>query len=164
MERPMCALPGPSQLLKNERPPHREALFQNVSKHHFTTRIVTTSLLERAKTTPEKRPLKRVAKATVTRPRQDDGSYRFRSNVHFWHKADITNVLKNVRFWGESGHRVFRMPCPVRILARASRPWHCGCRHTNRAHCRSGRSGPARAAASDPDGIHAGDKRRAMTG
>jgi hypothetical protein len=58
-------------------------------------------------------------------------------------------ALSDVRFRGESGHHVFSMPFRVRRPARASRPCRCGCRHTNRAHCRSGRSGPARAAASD---------------
>jgi hypothetical protein len=61
MERPMYALRGPSQLLKSERPPHCESLFYDVRGHLFTTGIVTTRLRERAKTTPEKGPLKRAA-------------------------------------------------------------------------------------------------------
>ena len=55
----MYALRGPSQLLKSERPPHCESLFHDVRGHLFTTGIVTTRLRERAKTTPEKGPLKR---------------------------------------------------------------------------------------------------------
>jgi hypothetical protein len=36
-------------------------MFQDVREHLFTTGIVTTRLRERAKTTPEKGPLKRAA-------------------------------------------------------------------------------------------------------
>jgi len=32
--------------------------------------------------------------------------------VRYWHKADITTVLSNVRFWGNSGHRKFAPSCP----------------------------------------------------
>jgi hypothetical protein len=32
-------------------------------------------------------------------------------DVRFWHKADITAVLSDVRFWGNSGHRDFRARC-----------------------------------------------------
>jgi hypothetical protein len=32
-------------------------------------------------------------------------------NVRFWHKADIPVVLSNVRFWGNSGHRLDARPC-----------------------------------------------------
>jgi len=31
-----------------------------------------------------------------------------RSNVRFWHKADIETAPRNVRFWANSGHRDFR--------------------------------------------------------
>jgi hypothetical protein len=35
-------------------------------------------------------------------------------NVRFWHKADITIVPANVRFfWGQSGHRKFGPSCPL---------------------------------------------------
>jgi hypothetical protein len=38
-------------------------------------------------------------------------------NVRYWHKADIETALRNVRFWGNSGHRV------EGALASFVRPW-----------------------------------------
>jgi hypothetical protein len=37
----------------------------------------------------------------------------FLVNVCFWHKADITRLSSNVRYWGQSGHRVSRTECPL---------------------------------------------------
>jgi hypothetical protein len=34
-------------------------------------------------------------------------------NVCFWHKADIKRLSSNVRFWGQSGHRVEALQCSL---------------------------------------------------
>jgi hypothetical protein len=33
--------------------------------------------------------------------------------VAFWHKADIPIRLRNVRFWGQSGHDADVLQCPL---------------------------------------------------
>ena len=35
------------------------------------------------------------------------------ANVCFWHKADIPITPMNVRFWGNSGHRLDAPQCPL---------------------------------------------------
>jgi hypothetical protein len=39
------------------------------------------------------------------------------ANVCLWHKADIQRPPGNVRFRGQSGHRVFRVSCLVLTLS-----------------------------------------------
>ena len=34
-------------------------------------------------------------------------------NVCFWHKADIAEHSTDVRFWGNSGHRIDEPQCPL---------------------------------------------------
>jgi hypothetical protein len=35
------------------------------------------------------------------------------TNVRYWHKADMATLLADVRFWGKSGHRDWRVSCPL---------------------------------------------------
>jgi hypothetical protein len=37
-------------------------------------------------------------------------------NVRYWHKADITLTVRNVRFWGKSGHRRYIQSFPSERL------------------------------------------------
>src|SRR5262249_24557017 len=61
--------------------------------------------------------LKRKAKRALAfvlrkfRPDRLATSRSRRVNVRFWHKADITTTLSNVRFRGKAGHMSFPLSC-----------------------------------------------------
>ena len=35
------------------------------------------------------------------------------ADFRYWHKADMVIALSDVRFWGQSGHRIDEPQCPL---------------------------------------------------
>ena len=47
-----------------------------------------------------------------------------RSNVRFWHKADITPLSSDVRYWGLSGDQSEAPQCPLLTQSGHGDPHH----------------------------------------